>query len=85
MKINHSNRIYLSFAEKNKLGMHTDLDDLLDKIDGRQLRSSQQLDIEFESTQLNQTLTDIEKQSILRLILRREQMIERYLRSSKGK
>ena len=73
-----SNKIYLRFAAENELGIRPAIDDLLDKIDSTKNCSCHRMDISLENTPLNEQLSYRQKQSVLRVILRRQQLVHRY-------
>ena len=82
LKVTPSIRIYLSFTEKNQLGLRPQLDDLFEKIAPEKSRSLRNMTMDFQDDRLNQTLSAKEKASLLRILLRREQIVERYLNQS---
>jgi hypothetical protein len=76
--LNTSNKIYIHFNEKNELGINPHIDDLLEQIEYTKKCSCHRLEIIFDNYILNQQLSYKQKQSILRLILRRQQISNRF-------
>lgn len=72
---NFSNKIYIYFKNKNELGIEPDINDLFEYT---KKCSCYRIKIIFKNYFLNQKLSYQQKQSILRIILRREQIFNRY-------
>jgi hypothetical protein len=77
-----SNKIYVHFANENELGLRPDVDDLLDRLSSTKTCSCHRMNIDLQSSLLNQQLSYKQKQSILRIVLRRQQIVQRYFTSS---
>ena len=75
---NFSNEIYLYFKNPNELGIEPELDDLIEFIRDSNKCSCQRMDIRFSNTDLNEQLSYKDKQSILRIILRRQLIFNQY-------
>lgn len=75
---NFSNEIYLYFKNPNELGIEPELDDLIEFIRDSNKCSCQRIDIRFSNTNLNEQLSYKDKQSILRIILRRQLIFNQY-------
>jgi hypothetical protein len=76
--LNLSNEIYIHFKDKNELGLEPQIDDLLEKIESTKTCSCHRFEIILNNQILNQQLSYKQKQSILRIILRRQQIFDRY-------
>ncbi|CAF0719746.1 unnamed protein product [Rotaria sordida] len=76
--LNLSNKIYIYFKDKNELGMKPNINDLLEKIDYTNKCSCHRIEINFNNHILNQELSYKQKQSILRIILRRQQIFDQF-------
>jgi hypothetical protein len=72
------NQIYIHFKDKNELGLEPQIDELLEKIEYTKNCSCHRMEIIFNNQILNQQLSYKQKQSILRIILRRQQIFNRY-------
>ncbi|UJR35660.1 hypothetical protein I4U23_028410 [Adineta vaga] len=75
---NLSNKIYLNFRNENELGRKPSIDDLLETIKYHQNCSCHLMEISFNDDLLNQHLSFKQKQSILCIILRQQQLFHRY-------
>lgn len=73
-----SNKIYLRFSDENELGIRPAVDDLLDKLHSTKNCSCHRMDISLENSPLNEQLSYSQKQALLRVILRRQQIVHRY-------
>jgi len=72
------NKIFIHFKDKNELGRKPQIDDLLEEIEYTKKCSCHRIEIIFNNYILNQQLSYKQKQSILRVILRRQQIFDRY-------
>ena len=85
LKVIPPTHIYLTFTAKNRLGLSPHLDNLFDEIVSRTNQSCQNINMDFENMNLNETLSIKDKESILRVLLRREQIAEHFLNQSTSK
>jgi hypothetical protein len=76
--LNLSNEIYIHFKDKNELGFEPQIDDLLEKIELNKKCSCHRFEIILNNQILNQQLSYKQKQSLLRIVLRRQQIFDRY-------
>jgi hypothetical protein len=76
--LNLSNEIYIHFNDKNELGFEPQIDDLLEKLESNKNCSCDRLKIILNNQILNQQLSYKQKQSLLRIVLRRQQIFNRY-------
>ncbi|CAF0945164.1 unnamed protein product [Adineta steineri] len=75
---NLSDKIYINFTNKNELGIKPHIDDLLEIIEYNKKCLCHSIEIIFNNHILNQQLSYKQKQSILRIILRRQQIFNQY-------
>ncbi|CAF2392094.1 unnamed protein product [Rotaria sp. Silwood2] len=80
--LNLSNQIYIYFKDENELGIKPHINDLLEKIDYINKCSCHRIEINFNNHSLNQELSYKQKQSILRIILRRQKIFDQYFSQS---
>ena len=76
--LNCSHEIYIHFKDKNELGFQPQIDDLLEKLESNKTCSCDRLKIILNNQILNQQLSYKQKQSLLRIVLRRQQIFNQY-------
>jgi hypothetical protein len=72
------NKIFIHFKDKNELGIEPNIDDLFEEIEYSKKCSCHRIKISFNNQILNQQLSYKQKQLILRIILRRQLIFNRY-------
>ena len=77
-------RIYLQCVNENEFGSSPDPDELLEIIDSTKNCLCQRINIKLGNSRLDQILSYKQKLTILRVILRRFQILNRYFCSSKS-
>lgn len=70
----HLDKFIIKFKEENELGIEPKVDDLIEKIHP----VNDRMEINFNNHILNEELSYKQKLSILRIILRRQQIFDRY-------
>ncbi|CAF3807487.1 unnamed protein product [Rotaria magnacalcarata] len=76
--LNLSNQIYIHFKDANELGLKPHINDLLERINCANKCTCHRIEINFNNHILNQELSYQQKQSILRIVLRRQQIFDQY-------
>ncbi|CAM4760200.1 unnamed protein product [Rotaria magnacalcarata] len=76
--LNLSNQIYIHFKDANELGLKPHINDLLERINCANKCACHRIEINFNNHILNQELSYQQKQSILRIVLRRQQIFDQY-------
>lgn len=81
-KSDRTERIFLEFFHENELGKSAELDELVEKFVEKEICSCQNVGIRFDDRRLNELFSYKQKRTILRVVLRREQIFRRYFSSS---